>query len=289
MEENSVVLVAVNYRLGPIGFLSMGTEDVPGNAGLRDQTLAMKWVQENIANFGGDSSSVTIFGESAGSLSVAMQLLSPLTKGLFHRAILQSGTAIAPSWGHNTPKHAIQYADLVSKNLGCDEEENVLACMQNRDLPEIVSQTNLIDGNLQFIPYWMPVPDKDFTSKPFLLKDPELVLFSGEFNTEIEVIIGTNNDEGILALMPLFQNYSTWDDYKYILEQNGAERLFNIQNSEVTDIDIDNKNKIIEFYVGSYENINDEHRQAIINMFTDSDFLYGTFRTIYQVQVEVRV
>ena len=69
----------------------------------------MTWVQENIANFGGNPKSVTIFGESAGSLSVAMHLLTPKSNGLFHRAIMQSGTSLAPSWGMITPKHAVEY------------------------------------------------------------------------------------------------------------------------------------------------------------------------------------
>ena len=70
----------------------------------------MSWVQENIAYFGGNPNSVTIFGESAGSLSVAMHLLTPKSNGLFHKAIMQSGTALAPSWGMITPKHAVEYA-----------------------------------------------------------------------------------------------------------------------------------------------------------------------------------
>ena len=69
----------------------------------------MSWVQENIAYFGGNPNSVTIFGESAGSLSVAMHLLTPKSNGLFHKAIMQSGTALAPSWGMITPKHAVEY------------------------------------------------------------------------------------------------------------------------------------------------------------------------------------
>ena len=70
----------------------------------------MSWVQENIAYFGGNPNSVTIFGESAGSLSVAMHLLTPKSNGLFHKAIMQSGTALAPSWGMITPKNAVEYA-----------------------------------------------------------------------------------------------------------------------------------------------------------------------------------
>ena len=88
--EKNVVIVTINYRLGPLGFLSMGTEDVPGNAGLRDQVLALKWIQENIADFGGDPSLVTIFGESAGSLSVAAHIVSPLSNNLFNRSFLVS-------------------------------------------------------------------------------------------------------------------------------------------------------------------------------------------------------
>ena len=83
--DRDVIVVLVNYRLGPLGFLSLGTEDVPGNAGLRDQTMAFQWVNENIASFGGDPSRITIFGESAGSLSVGLHLLSPLSDGLFQR------------------------------------------------------------------------------------------------------------------------------------------------------------------------------------------------------------
>ena len=62
--KKNVVIVTINYRLGPLGFLSMGTEDVPGNAGLKDQVLALEWVQKNIGDFGGNPSLVTIAGES---------------------------------------------------------------------------------------------------------------------------------------------------------------------------------------------------------------------------------
>ena len=70
--EKGVIVVSVNYRLGALGFLSMGTETVPGNAGLRDQSLALEWVNRNIGYFGGDANLVTIFGESAGGLRVLL-------------------------------------------------------------------------------------------------------------------------------------------------------------------------------------------------------------------------
>ncbi|CAH1237234.1 unnamed protein product [Diabrotica balteata] len=93
-----IVLVTITYRLGLLGFLSLKDEslDVPGNAGLKDQVLALKWIQRNIKNFNGDSNNVTIFGESAGGASVEYLLLSPSTKGLFHKAIVQSGSTLNP-------------------------------------------------------------------------------------------------------------------------------------------------------------------------------------------------
>ena len=126
------------YRLGALGFLSMGNEDVPGNAGLRDQILALKWVKENIAFFGGDPESITIAGESAGATSIALHLVSPLSNGLFKRAIIQSGGAICPFWKPLDPEHALRHADMLSQRLGCDDTENILKCLQGKDVNEVV-------------------------------------------------------------------------------------------------------------------------------------------------------
>ena len=78
--SHGVVLVEVRYRLGPIGFLSLGTEDVPGNAGVRDQVAALRWVQDNIDTFGGDPHLVTVYGQSAGSFASAYHIMSPLAR-----------------------------------------------------------------------------------------------------------------------------------------------------------------------------------------------------------------
>jgi para-nitrobenzyl esterase len=87
--RDGVVLVSINYRLGIAGFSVL--PDAPTNLGLRDQLLALRWVQENVAAFGGDPGNVTVFGESAGAMSVATMMASPPARGLFQRAIVQSG------------------------------------------------------------------------------------------------------------------------------------------------------------------------------------------------------
>ena len=87
--ESGVVCVAINYRMGIDGFLPV--PGVPTNLGLRDMLFALQWVQDNIAAFGGDPGNVTVFGESAGAMAIADLVTSPMAKGLFRRAIIQSG------------------------------------------------------------------------------------------------------------------------------------------------------------------------------------------------------
>lgn len=92
MMERDVVLVTANYRVGAFGFLSLGTEKIPGNAGLKDQVLTLKWIQKNIESFGGDPGKVTLMGNSAGAYSVTAHMVSPMSSGLFHRVIALSGS-----------------------------------------------------------------------------------------------------------------------------------------------------------------------------------------------------
>jgi len=103
--KNDVVLVSMQYRVGPLGFLSLGNEEAPGNVGLLDQQLALRWVNKHIGAFGGDPSKVTIFGESAGAASVGFHLLSPGSADLFRSAIMQSAAAGAP-WAYVDPEAA---------------------------------------------------------------------------------------------------------------------------------------------------------------------------------------
>ncbi|KAL0819630.1 hypothetical protein ABMA28_007707 [Loxostege sticticalis] len=112
-----VVLVTLNYRLGALGFLSLENEEVPGNMGLKDQVMALKWVRDNIEAFGGDPSRVTIFGESAGAASVHLHMLSKASEGLFHGAIAQSGLALSPWALASEPR---ERAFELGKELGID-------------------------------------------------------------------------------------------------------------------------------------------------------------------------
>ncbi|CAG2108636.1 unnamed protein product [Medioppia subpectinata] len=121
LATHDVVIITANYRLGQLGFLYGDREDAPGNAGFYDQLLALKWVRENAEQFGGDRDRITIFGESAGSWSVSAHILSPLSKGLFKRAIMQSGAALMrnerPFMG---TVDALAKAKQTARNLQCN-------------------------------------------------------------------------------------------------------------------------------------------------------------------------
>lgn len=111
----------------------MSAEDdaMPGNYGLKDQVAALRWVRENVAKFGGDPGEVTIFGGSSGGVSVGYHLLSPMSRGLFHKAILQSGTPMC-RWSTSLPGVARNRSETVSKMAGCtgNTSEERLKCLK---------------------------------------------------------------------------------------------------------------------------------------------------------------
>ena len=270
--EKDVVYVSINYRLGPLGFLSMGNEDVPGNAGFRDQSLALKWVHDNIANFGGDPDSITIAGESAGALSVALHMTAPQSQKNFQRAIMQSDTAVGSAYTPISSEHAVEYAGLLARRLGCDEENNPLDCMQRRTIEEIFDNQDVMNGGV----VWQATPDYKFTSDPFIPGEVEELLANGQFNQDIQIMAGSNNDEGILYFPEALADASQWDNVKTAFKTLGPRLLFNIADpADFTDEDFAKARQIIEFYVGSIDNINEEHKQGMIYMMTDASFLFG--------------
>ncbi|XP_041323959.1 cholinesterase isoform X2 [Pyrgilauda ruficollis] len=192
-----VVVVSMNYRTGALGFLSLpGNQKAPGNAGLFDQRLALQWVQENIAAFGGNPKSVTLFGESAGSASVTYHLLSPESHPLFTRAILESGSANAP-WAAITSSEARNRAVALAKQLQCptSNESELIFCLQEKDPKEIVENEIFAVpyGSLLQI-YFCPSVDGDF-----LTDMPEVLMENGLFK-ETQILVGVNKDEGLSFL-----------------------------------------------------------------------------------------
>lgn len=136
-----VILVTFNYRVGLIGFLSTEDEVVPGNMGLKDQSLALKWIYENIKYFGGDFNRITLYGLSAGAASVHYHYLSPMSAGLFQNGISFSGTIFDP-WAQMT--NARSKAMTVGKLMNCttNNVKRMIRCLK-KCLPRDLMMTEL--------------------------------------------------------------------------------------------------------------------------------------------------
>ncbi|XP_066292298.1 cholinesterase 1-like [Branchiostoma lanceolatum] len=183
-----VIVVTVNYRVGPLGFLYTGTDDAPGNMGLTDQLLALQWVQDNIPSFGGDSSKVTIFGQSAGASSVGLHLLSPESRNVFSRAILQSGGALLPGIVE-TMSDATDKTTAFSGSLGCPTEQGIaalLTCLRSQDAQQFATFT-----------MFNPVTDNNF-----IPENPSDLSDDGMFK-RADILIGANANE-IVFFLALF-------------------------------------------------------------------------------------
>lgn len=180
-----VIVVTLNYRLGALGFLAHeGLESDSGNFGLMDQQAAIKWVKDNIAGFGGDADNVTLFGESAGGHSVLSHIVSPEARGLFQRAIVQSGS-YAPT---QLPKPIAQgIGAQLAAGVGCSDPASVAQCLRQVDTATLLAAQ-------EAAPWPVPVVDPD----GLLPKSIAQALNDGDFDRNLDIMIGNNQDEGTL-------------------------------------------------------------------------------------------
>ncbi|KAH6930978.1 hypothetical protein HPB50_021160 [Hyalomma asiaticum] len=149
--RGDLVVVTIAYRLGPLGFLYMDTEDAPGNMGLYDQQLALQWVRDNARSFGASPDAITVMGQSAGGISIGIHVLSPSSAGLFHRAFMQSGSPFIGAFV-TTPEQAKSKAETLASYLDCKESDShdlsrveVLACMRSKSVGDVLSALENFD------------------------------------------------------------------------------------------------------------------------------------------------
>ena len=192
--NRNVVVVTTNYRLGVFGFFGqadLAAEDVgypyAGNQGLLDQRAAMEWVRDNIAAFGGDPSNVTIFGESAGSFDVCAHVASPMSAGLFHRAISESGGC---SVGVQTAATAAATAETISATLGCDTAPDELACLRAASVADVLDAAGSVPEGAE--------TNLGLTVDGGFLPDHPRNLFDAGTFSKVPYILGANRDEGTL-------------------------------------------------------------------------------------------
>ncbi|XP_053234528.1 cholinesterase-like [Podarcis raffonei] len=193
----NVIVASMNYRVGTLGFLYM-PPDAPGNVGLWDQHLALKWVSENAAVFGGDAARITLFGESAGGAAVGFHLLSPASQPLFARAVLQSGVPNAP-WGWKNPENALRDSAMVSGLVGCPKANHsaMVSCLQGLEM-----NSKMFDALQTFFSLT--------TDGEFLPDDPPKLLESGLVHGK-PILTGVTADEGSTMVFFMFPNMTLKD------------------------------------------------------------------------------
>lgn len=208
-----VVVVTLNYRIGALGFLA-GIDGVPANLGLLDQTFALRWVRDNVAEFGGDPSKVTLFGQSAGAMSVGIHLGASSSRELFRAAILESDPYGIP---FKTVAQARRYADGLLDHLDCRETEDTLACLRSRTVDDVLSAQAkvpvlepLLLGLASFVP-WGPV-----------IGAPPLEGQPNQVRIDKPAILGTNRNEGPFFVQTQERSIGTIGEAKYVFETDVA-------------------------------------------------------------------
>ncbi|KAK9686593.1 Carboxylesterase family [Popillia japonica] len=294
-----IILVSIHYRLGVFGFINFEDSDlgVPGNAGLKDQVLALKWVKENIADFGGDPDNVLIFGTSAGSISVHLHMVSPMSTGLFSKVIGQSGVALFPTLisAKNTGVIFAEHLGIQTANLtetlrtlreisAVDLSRTEAVTIQTANLTETlrtlreISAVDLSRTEASIEPenYFFATPNIELDSdqEAFLTRRPIDILLDGDYN-HVSLLTGINDLEGLLmevsALEQTGQSMLIEDFTEFIPEDleiaAGSEQERALAQ------------KIKNFYYGDNEPTRDNIMPAV-DLYTDFLFAFPAYRAV---------
>lgn len=272
--QHDVLLVTFNYRLEVLGFLCLDTPEVPGNAGLKDQLAALRWVKDNIRHFGGDPDNITLFGESAGGSSVIYHLQNPKTEGLFHKAIAQSGSPLT-DWAQGVDGRSRAFK--VGKTLGKDTNDisellEFLRGVPAIKLTRVTTNVLLNDEKHRGLPlHFVPVVEKQFENvEPFVTENPLSAVVQGKLRN-VPLIIGYNSGEGIVVLADQLKKIEFYNKYPhYYLPREVARSLSESKLEEFG-------NKVKKFYVGSGE-FGPKNLESVVNVNSDVLFVYSIHR-----------
>ncbi|XP_063834763.1 esterase FE4-like [Ostrinia nubilalis] len=269
-QSKKIISVTFNYRLGIPGFLCLGTNDIPGNAGMKDQVALLRWVKKNIASFGGNPDDVTIAGYSAGSSSVDLLMLSPLTKGLFNKVIPESGANLAAFSVQTDPvKKAREYASRFNvTNL--DDIYELELFYKNAPLDDLFTDSFILSGKDNTFGF-SPCVEKKTSEESFLDESPFAILNSGNYE-KVPVLYGFSNMEGLIRIVL----FDTW-------KENMNEKFSDFLPADLQFTSDEEREsvarKVKEFYFGD-KAVSSETVLGYIDYFTDVLFAYATLRAV---------
>ncbi|KAL7043409.1 hypothetical protein ACKWTF_001490 [Chironomus riparius] len=272
--DTDVILVTGNYRLSIFGFLSTEDENMPGNYGLKDQVAILKWVNENIEDFGGDRDSVTLFGESSGGVCVNYHMISQMSQNLFHRGISQSGTLqnfwADPDFSGVARERAIKVAEHLNCTNAIDTKL-IVECLREKDVKDLANTLNeLFSHFLEYSTPYLPVMENvsQTTEEPFITSE------SFTYNhraKEIPWLVGINSEEGAMITVNLYSDDGIkmieWNDR--LPKYTGYDHLDKVEQEEIAA-------EIKDFYFNN-EDMNLKRIDNITNLFTDGGGYFGMF------------
>ncbi|XP_065203559.1 esterase E4-like [Planococcus citri] len=270
--ERDVIFVTTNYRLSLLGFFGLNNDQLSGNFGLKDQSLAIRWVSKNIARFGGDPQNVTLIGQSAGSASVHLQMFSPLSKGLFQKAIMQSGSAFS-RWAVANETTTKYKNKIILQKTGCDSNDTleILKCLQSVPAEDLTAIGLQFDGGVKLA----PIVESKVKNRPFLPVKPA----PDTYQTRVPWLTGVNSGEGAMFVQGYLSN-GTWMAKQ--INSNRRKYIPNLNQYDITakpeDIDTVTQ-KVIDFYFGA-EKIGLDTASELVNMMTDSTFMQPFRKTV---------
>ncbi|KAF7217768.1 bile salt-activated lipase [Nothobranchius furzeri] len=270
-DRGNVIVVTFGYRVGTLGFLSTGDSSLPGNYGLWDQHAAIAWVHRNIRSFGGDPDNITVFGESAGGASVSLQTLSPHNKGLFKRAISQSGVALCP-WAIN--KNPRKFAEEVAVKVGCPTDASMGACLKMTDPVHltkagVLNLTASPDSPLVYNLILSPVVDGDF------LPDEPHNLFHN--TAAIDYLAGVNDMDG-----HIFTGFDVASVNSHLVDTptEDVKRLLAALTKDKGTLGSENAYSTYTYEWGSKPS-REAVKKTVVDIETDYIFLIPTQATLY--------
>nr|CAD7426421.1 unnamed protein product [Timema monikensis] len=196
VSEENIILVSMQYRLASLGFLYFDSSEVPGNAGMFDQLMALQWIHDNIHNFGGNPNNVTLFGESAGAVAVSLHLLSPLSRNLFSQAVMQSGSPTVP-WGIISREESVLRGLRLAEAVNCPHNKTeihlVIECLRTKNATDLVYNEWGTLGICEF-------PFVPLIDGAFLDETPHKSLAAKNFK-KTNILMGSNTEEGYYFIL----------------------------------------------------------------------------------------
>ncbi|KAH8361974.1 hypothetical protein KR200_002646 [Drosophila serrata] len=285
MDTGEVILVTMAYRLGPFGFLSTHDAAMPGNFGLKDQNLALRWVQRNIRFFGGDPQQVTIFGQSAGGVATHMHLLSPRSRGLFQRVISMSGTANVPFAIAEEP---LEQTRRLAEFAAVQDARNLSTAKLTRALRRIDARKLLDAGDgLKFwdvdhMTNFRPVVEQGgaASSEAFISQHPKDILAAGN-RPSIPLLLGTVPGEGAVRVVNIQGNETLRQSFNDRFDELLQELMEFPPEFSQERLNQSTKLLVAEYFREQHE-VNEETVQGFMDLITDRGFKHPLYNTIRQ-------